>query len=112
MNLVQEKVMNILEFPFLCLSFEFQVFVIIVMQYPESREYKRENLLALISIITISGIVKCKSNECKSLESVGCLEQNTKYTQNLIQKGIVDTSQANFEEHSRLITKGHLLICD
>ena len=29
---------------------------------------KGENLLALISIITASGIVKCETIECKSLE--------------------------------------------
>jgi len=42
------------------------------------------NLLALISIITASGIVKYKTIECKSSELVGCLEKNTEYTQNLI----------------------------
>jgi len=35
---------------------------------------KKENLLALISIIITSGIVKYESNECKSLESVECLK--------------------------------------
>jgi len=38
---------------------------------------KRENLFALNFIITASEIVKCETIECKSLESVGCLEQNT-----------------------------------
>jgi len=37
---------------------------------------KEKNLLALTSIITVSGIVKCETIECKSSESVGCLEQN------------------------------------
>jgi len=35
---------------------------------------ERENLLALTSIITVSGIMKYKTIECKSLESVGYLE--------------------------------------
>jgi len=41
--------------------------------------WKRKNLLALTSIITVSRIVKYKTIECKSLESVGYLEQNTEY---------------------------------
>jgi len=45
---------------------------------------KGENLLALTSIITISGIMKCETIEYKSSESVGYLEQNTEYTQNSI----------------------------
>jgi len=45
---------------------------------------KEGNLLALISIITVSGIMKCETIECKSSESVEYLEQNTEYTQNLI----------------------------
>jgi len=35
---------------------------------------KKENLLALTFIITASRIVKCETIECKSLESVECLE--------------------------------------
>jgi len=35
---------------------------------------EKENLLALISIITASGIVNCKNIECKSLELVEYLE--------------------------------------
>jgi len=45
---------------------------------------KEENLLALISIIIASRIMKCKTIKCKSLESVECLEKNTEYTQNSI----------------------------
>jgi len=44
----------------------------------------KKNLLVLTSIITASGIVKCESNEYKSLESVGCLEKDTEYIQNSI----------------------------
>jgi len=45
---------------------------------------ERENLLVLISIITASQIMKCKSNEYKGSESVEYLEKNTEYTQNSI----------------------------
>ena len=51
-----------------------------------------KNLLALTSIITASGTVKCETIECKSSELVGYLEKNTKYTQNSIQKEIADTT--------------------
>ena len=45
---------------------------------------KEENFLALTSIITASGIMKCETIEYKSLKLVECLEQNTEYTQNSI----------------------------
>ena len=63
---------------------------------------EKENLLALISIITASGIVNCKNIECKSLELVEYLEQNTEYTQNSIQRGIADATQVGFKEDNRL----------
>ena len=40
--------------------------------------------MALTSIITASGIMKCETIECKSLELVGRLEKDTEYTQNSI----------------------------
>jgi len=46
--------------------------------------WKEKNLLVLTSITTVSGIVKCKTIECKSSESVEYLEKNTEYIQNSI----------------------------
>ena len=68
----------------------------------------KKNLLVLTSIITASGIVKCESNEYKSLESVGCLEKDTEYIQNSIQGGIADTTWAGFEEDNRLEKLGQV----
>jgi len=54
------------------------------------------------SIYTASGIVNVNLLRVRRLGLVGCLEKNTEYTQNLIQRGIADATQAGFREDSRL----------